>query len=41
MATHNQVRAVGFLKNDPKILNEGVEGAEKNIIHDPYAAQGA
>ena len=32
MATHNQVRAVGFLKNDPKILNEGVEGAEKILF---------
>ena len=32
MATHNQVRAVGFLKKDPKILNEGVEGAEKVLF---------
>ena len=32
MATHNQVRTVGFLKNDPKILNEGVEGAEKILF---------
>lgn len=32
MATHNQVCTVGFLKKDPKILNEGVEGAEKVLF---------
>lgn len=32
MATHNQVRVVGFLKSDPQIYNMGVEGAEKAIF---------
>ena len=29
MATHNQVRAVGFLREDPIIMNAGESGAEK------------
>lgn len=29
MATHNQVRLVGFLLEDPVLLNSGVSGAEK------------
>lgn len=32
MATHNQVRMVGFLLAHPKIINEGQEGAEKAIF---------
>ena len=32
MATHNQVRAIGYLLADPKIVNEGIEGEEKIII---------
>lgn len=32
MATHNQARMVGFLLDDPKIVNEGVEGAEKALF---------
>lgn len=32
MATHNQVRMVGFLKKDPTIVNEGQEGNEKAIF---------
>ena len=32
MATHNQVRIVGYVLNPPKIINEGVEGAEKAIF---------
>lgn len=32
MATHNQVRMVGFLIAHPKIINEGQEGAEKAIF---------
>ena len=29
MATHNEVRIVGYLKKDPMIMNPGVEGEEK------------
>ena len=29
MATHNQVRAVGFLREDPIIINAGESGAER------------
>lgn len=29
MATHNHVRIIGFLTENPKIINEGIEGAEK------------
>ena len=32
IATHNQVRMVGFLLAHPKIINEGQEGAEKAIF---------
>lgn len=32
MATHNQVREIGYLLKDPKILNEGIEGAEKVLF---------
>ena len=31
MATHNQVRVVGFLLNDPHIVNEGMQGAERIV----------
>jgi len=31
MATHNQVRIVGYLIKEPKIKNEGIEGEEKFI----------
>lgn len=32
MATHNQVREVGYLLKDPKIMNEGIEGSEKILF---------
>jgi hypothetical protein len=32
MATHNQVREVGYLLKDPKIINEGKEGSEKILF---------
>ena len=32
MATHNHVREVGYLLKDPKIVNEGIEGAEKILF---------
>lgn len=32
MATHNQVRVIGYLLKDPKIINEGVEGMEKILF---------
>lgn len=32
MATHNQVREVGYLLQDPKIMNEGLEGSEKILF---------
>lgn len=32
MATHNQVREVGYLIKDPVILNEDVEGSEKILF---------
>ncbi len=32
MATHNQVRLVGYLLKDPKIINEGQEGAEQILF---------
>lgn len=32
MATHNQTRLIGYILNDPKILNEGHEGMEKVIF---------
>ena len=32
MATHNQVRLIGYIINDPKILNEGKEGMEKVVF---------
>lgn len=32
MATHNQVREIGFLLSPPKIVNEGIEGAEKILF---------
>lgn len=32
MATHNQVRVIGYLLKEPKIINEGEEGAEKVLF---------
>ena len=32
MATHNQVREIGYLLSDPKVLNEGKIGEEKIIL---------
>lgn len=32
MATHNQVREVGYLLKDPRVMNEGVEGSEKILF---------
>lgn len=32
MATHNQVREVGYLLKEPKIMNEGMEGSEKILF---------
>ena len=32
MATHNQVRVIGYLLKDPQIMNEGEEGGEKVIF---------
>lgn len=32
MATHNQVREVGYLLKDPTILYEGIEGSEKILF---------
>lgn len=33
MATHNQVRVVGYILNEPIILNEGQEGNEKILFN--------
>ena len=33
MATHNEVRIVGYLKKDPMIMNPGVEGEEKIFLY--------
>lgn len=32
MATHNQVRLIGYILNEPKIVNEGKEGEEKVVF---------
>lgn len=32
MATHNQVREVGYLVKEPTIFNEGIEGSEKILF---------
>lgn len=32
MATHNEARLIGYILNDPKILNEGKEGQEKVVF---------
>lgn len=32
MATHNQVRELGYLLKEPKIINEGIEGSEKILF---------
>lgn len=32
MATHNQVRVVGYLLKDPTVINEGKEGAERILF---------
>ena len=32
MATHNQVRVIGYLLKDPQIINEGEDGGEKVIF---------
>ena len=32
MATHNQVRLIGYILNDPKIINAGQEGIEKILF---------
>ncbi len=32
MATHNQVRVVGFLKSNPQVINSGVEGERKVVF---------
>ncbi len=33
MATHNQVRLIGYLTSDPKIINEGKPGEEKILMN--------
>lgn len=32
MATHNQVRIIGYLMQNPKVINEGVFGSEKILM---------
>ena len=40
MATHNSVRLVGYLLEDPAIANEGVKGGGKSIFKTPYDPEG-